>query len=253
MALLAVVAGVTPPPRATPDADERAGPRSSESRPAGANERGGVQAPSNRTPPALAETRRGGTGEGAPPLPPMPAPDTPASPSGLPDPGPWLRGLLNLLAVFALLLGVALVARRKVRARTGPRQFRLETPTPFTPFRAPEPLEPFSRAGRDPRAQVTFAYRHLLAELADTRVPRGMEEAPNEYARRVARTVDTVGGPLTRLTRLYLLAEFSESPLEARDGVLAEDALLEARDVLRRYRESVDIPERPLALATASG
>ena len=123
---------------------------------------------------------------------------------------------------------------------------------PHAPLLPVEPLEPFTRAGRDPREQVTFAYRHLLAELAEARVPRRKQEAPYEYARRATRAIGDVGRPLSRLTRLYVMAQFSEVALQESQGAEAEAALREATDILRRHVALSD-PERVTLHAAVSG
>lgn len=77
----------------------------------------------------------------------------------------------------------------------------------------------------DPRHQITAAYHRLLSALAGAGAPRRPQEAPHEYLHRALGPLGVRPDALHRLTRLYVLAQFSERPITEAHRTAAADAL----------------------------
>jgi hypothetical protein len=84
----------------------------------------------------------------------------------------------------------------------------------------------------DDRAAIIAAYAALLEGLARAGVPRRIDEAPEEYVRRVLTSLHVSPEPLDELTSLFSEARFSEHPLGQGQRVRAVAALEAARSDL---------------------
>ena len=84
----------------------------------------------------------------------------------------------------------------------------------------------------DDRAAIIAAYAALLEGLARAGVPRRIDEAPEEYVRRVLTSLHVSPEPLDELTSLFAEARFSEHPLGQGQRARAVAALEAARSDL---------------------
>jgi hypothetical protein len=84
----------------------------------------------------------------------------------------------------------------------------------------------------DDRAAIIAAYAALLEGLARAGVPRRIDEAPEEYVRRVLTSLHVSPEPLDELTALFSEARFSEHPLGQGQRARAVTALEAARSDL---------------------
>ena len=84
----------------------------------------------------------------------------------------------------------------------------------------------------DDRAAIIAAYAALLEGLARAGVPRRIDEAPEEYVRRVLTSLHVSPEPLDELTSLFSEARFSEHPLGQGQRARAVAALEAARSDL---------------------
>lgn len=94
--------------------------------------------------------------------------------------------------------------------------------------------------GDDPRAQITAAYHRLLFALAAVGAPREPQEAPYEYLARVLGPLGVRREPVHRLTELYVVAQFSEHPVDEQHRILAVAALEEGLSNLRAMRDRTE-------------
>ena len=182
-------------------------------------------------------TVRDNLGINAPPptAPPTTATAVPEDDGGSTGIGRLLLIVLAAIALCALGAGVTALARR-----------------PYMP-KPLEPLEPpaddgvdgaavadslASSARRllddpDPRRAIIAAYAELLEGLAAAGVPRASYEAPEEHLQRALRQLGVPPEPLSEVTRLFLIARFSENPLGETERRQAQSALNEAERILR--------------------
>jgi len=96
-------------------------------------------------------------------------------------------------------------------------------------------LDDVAYEGRDPREQITVAYRRLLRALALAGAPRQPQEAPHEYLLRALGPLGVRSGPMHRLAGLYVLAQFSDHPVTERHRASAVEALEAGLDDLRAW------------------
>jgi hypothetical protein len=123
-------------------------------------------------------------------------------------------GLLPLL----LFLAIVYMIHRAFRHTPEGRELRAPEFLPPVEQRAAEQgleasLLAMGEHGPDPRGQITQAYHRLLAALAAAGAPREPHEAPFEHLQRVLTPLGVASDALHRLTRLYVLAQFSERSL----------------------------------------
>jgi hypothetical protein len=144
--------------------------------------------------------------------------------------------------VGLLLLAAALIAFRQLRRGGLDDELDDEPPEP-----EPEPtvaaedaaaglaasLDALAAPGRDPRQQITAAYRRLLLALAAAGAPRQPQEAPYEHLDRALGPLRVEPGPMHRLTELYVTAQFSEHPVTESHRAAAAEALAVSLDGLR--------------------
>jgi hypothetical protein len=106
------------------------------------------------------------------------------------------------------------------------------------------------QAETDPRRAVIAAYARLEGVLAAHGVPRRSSEAPDEYLRRVLRSLELSRRAVSRLTALFQTAKFSHHEVDVTMKQEAIDALVSARDELRAARERAEA-ERGASLDAA--
>ena len=150
--------------------------------------------------------------------------DVPASER---DPGPpWAAFLLGG-TVLVVLAGAAVTRRHMLddapEPPRGPRDVALASLT--------SSLDALAQPADD-RAAIVAAYAALLDGLARAGVPRRVDEAPEEYMRRVLTALDVRPQPLDALTALFAEARFSEHPMGSSHRADAVAALESARSDL---------------------
>ncbi len=154
-----------------------------------------------------------------------------------------LRRLANSLPLNVLLVVVAVllfVLMRRRRRNAG-------VPLSEYPWGAEEAeaglvasLAEVSGRGGDPRSQITAAYLRLLHALSEAGAPRKSHEAPHEHLRRTLGSLGVQAQPLHELTRLYVMAQFSERRVTDRHRAKAVQALEVSLASIREYRAAVD-------------
>lgn len=178
-----------------------------------------------------------------PPEEPEPVEESPPVPEP-PVADPFLGSWLWMLAALAL---VALVAFSRRYATAG-----APAPTRSVELEEAEAgllgsLAEVTRDSGDVRTQITLAYRHLLAALAEIGLEREPYQAPYEYLYSVLGPLGVRAEPLHELTQLYVLAQFSEHPLTPEHREAAVDALESSLAQLKSTRP----PELELTLGGA--
>lgn len=101
-------------------------------------------------------------------------------------------------------------------------------------------LDEVAYAGRDPRGQITAAYRRLLGALAEAGAPRQPQEAPYEHLRRALGPLAVDPAPMHRLAELFVIAQFSDHPVTDAHRAAAAEALESA---LARLRAAEPVAE----------
>jgi hypothetical protein len=146
------------------------------------------------------------------------------------------------LMLLALLLAVVVMAVRSFLRRGAGDEGEEEAamPEPEPPVAAEDAaagleasLDELASPGRDPRQQITAAYRRLLAALAEAGARRLPQEAPYEHLNRALRPLRVEPAPMHRLTELYVIAQFSEHPVTEAHRAAAAEALAVSLDGLR--------------------
>lgn len=99
--------------------------------------------------------------------------------------------------------------------------------------------------GRDPREQITIAYRRLLRALAAAGAPRAPQEAPHEYLFRALGPLGVRPEPMHRLAGLYVMAQFSEHLITERHRAGAVESLEAGLSDLR-MRNAAAVPAGPV-------
>ena len=146
--------------------------------------------------------------------------------------GTLLEKVGNPLLLVVLLLA-AVIGLRILTGRGGEEEFGPEPePEAEPPVAAVDAeagllasLDDVAFEGRDPREQITIAYRRLLRALAGAGAPREPQEAPHEYLLRALGPLGVRPEPMHRLTGLYVMAQFSEHPITERHRTGAVEAL----------------------------
>ena len=132
--------------------------------------------------------------------------------------------LMLLLLVFAAVFGIRTLGGRAAQPPPDP-----EAITPIAAVAAEAglmaSLGDVSFEGKDPRGQITVAYRRLLAALAAAGAPREPQEAPYEYLLRALGPLGVRAEPMHTLTGLYVMAEFSDHPVTEHRRARAVEAL----------------------------
>ena len=150
----------------------------------------------------------------------------------------WLTGHLPLV-VLLVVAGISfLVVTRRVRRR----RLAMQPDFPLTQEDAEAVLEAsldeVAGEGGDPRQQVTAAYHRLLSALAEASFPRQVQEAPHEHLFRALGPLGVHPEPLHQLTRLYVMAQFSQRYVTERHRAAAVHALQASLASLRIMRNS---------------
>lgn len=153
-----------------------------------------------------------------------------------PSVGPPLTSWLWLLVALGLITTVALLRRR---ATTEAPMTTLTVETEEAEAGLLGSLAEITRDSGDVRTQITLAYRHLLAALAEIGVGREPYQAPHEYLYRVLGPLGVRAEPLHELTQLYVLAQFSEHPLTPAHRAAAVDALESSLEQLQATQPTV--------------
>ena len=137
----------------------------------------------------------------------------------------------------ALIVGLLIAGRWVMKRRPDGEPRRDPEPEPVTAEDAAvllgTSLEALLSPGLPSREAITAAYRRLLEVLAAVGAGRQPYEAPHEH---LARTVVPLGvspGPMARLAELYVLAQFSEAPIEEAHRADAATALRSSLAELR--------------------
>jgi len=167
--------------------------------------------------------RGGGWGSGSRPGQPEPQEFTP-----VPQPGFFetvADSLWVKLVLFAAFVALTAVVFRRRRHRLYGDFFG----EPIGPREAEAGLEASLAEvithGGSPRGQVTAAYHRLLSVLAQAGAPRRPEEAPHEHLSRTLGPLGIRPEPLHALADLYVLAQFSERPVDDGHRRSAAEAL----------------------------
>lgn len=170
----------------------------------------------------------------------------PGSGPGEDDAGFDWRGLGPAATILLLILLLATVAialwilRRRWRepGQDLPDDIPLAAAEAEAGLRAS--LDEVAYAGRDPRGQITAAYRRLLVALADAGAPRQPQEAPYEHLRRALGPLSVDPAPMHRLAELFVIAQFSDHPVTDAHRAAAAEALESA---LAGLRAADPVPE----------
>ena len=96
-------------------------------------------------------------------------------------------------------------------------------------------------ADADPRAAIIRCYRRFEQVAARARVRREPWQTADEFLRDLLRRLDVPDVAVTRLTRLFEMARFSEHPLGPTERELARACLAEIRVTLERPEPAVAI------------
>lgn len=169
-------------------------------------------------------------------------------------PGPdlsWLGTLLQMVIVVAV---VAVVVKAIVVLRR--HWSTLLTPAPHAdtfvqPVQLDEPdidneaaADSFANSARallasgDPRAAIIAAYAALLEGLEAAGTGRRPHEAPEEHLQRSLTQLRVPADALAGVTRLFLVAKFSDHPLGESDRDQARQMLADAEQHLRSLESS---------------
>lgn len=152
--------------------------------------------------------------------------------------------------LLAVLLAVAVfgVLALKDRIRHGRQR---EDPPPDSEIAAPDAEEALKASltdvaydGPDPRRQITTAYQRLLAALAAAGAPRQPQEAPHEHLHRTLGPLGVRAEPMHSLTELYVVAQFSERPINDQHRAAATGALEAGLDSLRATNDEPEAAGR---------
>lgn len=144
---------------------------------------------------------------------------------------------LRLILLLALLLAAAAVTLWMLRGRMTSGRGGLPLSRPIEPAEAEAGLEAslgeVAYEGADPRRQITAAYHRLLAALSAAGAPRLVHEAPHEHLHRTLAPLGIHPEPMHRLAELYVVAQFTEHPVEDHHRITAAEALETALASLR--------------------
>ena len=88
----------------------------------------------------------------------------------------------------------------------------------------------------DPREVVIGAYARMERALRTAGLPRHASEAPLEYLARSLRRLEVSRPAVTRLTRLFEIARFSDHDIPSEMAVEARESLRAIRDELTGVR-----------------
>lgn len=199
------------------------------------------------TPPRPSPVGESTETEGSPllPNPPLPEPEPAQQDTPVAEPPPtggldWnllarvANGLLLLLLVGAVAVGLwGLVPRLRRAGEIAPEP---SIGADEAEAGLAASLAHVAREGDGPRRQITEAYRRLLDVLAEAGARREPYEAPHEHLGRALGPLGVRPEPLRRLTELYVIAQFSDHPVDDADRVRAAEALEESLAGLRKAR-----------------
>ena len=177
---------------------------------------------------------------GAPPANPPAEPQEPEGGGDSGGFGPVLLAILLLIAAAAV--AAAIIALVRGWTPLGPRQAPEPPPMPLLPEPAIDEAaaaDSLAESARrllhdpDPRRAIIAAYAELLDGLAAAGAARAAHEAPEEHLQRSLRQLGIPPAPLSEVTRLFLVARFSNHPLGETDRQQALRALNDAERILR--------------------
>jgi hypothetical protein len=97
-------------------------------------------------------------------------------------------------------------------------------------------LDEYAQPGIPSREHITAAYRRLLEVLSAVGAARRPHEAPYEHLARALAPLGVRAAPMERLASLYVLAQFSNGPIDEMDRTAAASAL---RSSLAELRDRV--------------
>lgn len=156
------------------------------------------------------------------------------------DASPFDWGALSDIGdvlLAALIVGLLVVSRWMMKRR--PEREPRPDPEPETrrarnaAAALSASLDTLLQPGLPSREQITAAYRRLLEALAAMGAERASHEAPHEHLARALARLGVSPEPMDRLAALYVLAQFSERPIDETHRTDATAALRSSLEALR--------------------